>query len=374
MNIYSAAVPVSLQIQMQPCRLYIQNGGHCQPQLYENPTDVAAFQLRNFEMIDALIREHNIPCEWQRMPGGGCHAFFSQAYMEEAKQEVAELQQRDPKMGASVRVVMDKEELSILKIPTAVGAVVQARAAKLSPYKLVSWILERLIKHSGLNLQTSTPVLSLRPPKTSASSPSWTIQTSRGVISSRHVLFTTNGYTTYLLPQLQSLIVPVRGEMSALSTPPPLLLEPLNHTYAFIGISGQGKIQDDYLVQRPVSSTGDGGGELMFGGGRSRALHEGVNEDSDDAIDPPAAKYLRTTLPEILEINGNAENHNTSSNPGKELSAKKEWSGIMGFSRDGHPWVGAVPDAPGLWLSAAYTGSGKCLISDPLAHNFRLPI
>jgi len=292
--------------------------------------------------------------------------------MEEAKQEVAELQQRDPKMGASVRVVEDKEELFKLKIPTAVGAVVQAIAAKLSPYKLVSWILEHMIKNSGLNLQTSTPVLSLSPLKNSASSPSWTIQTSRGAMSSRHVLLTTNGYTTYLLPQMKSLIVPVRGEMSALSTPQPLMLQALNHTYVFVGASGQGRIQDDYLVQRPVFSTANKGGELMFGGGRSYALYEGVMEDSDDTIDPPAAKYLRTTLPKILDLTGNAEDYYGSLFQGKELSAKKEWSGIMGFSRDGHPWVGAIPDAPGLWVSAAYTGSGKRLISDPLAHDFLL--
>ena len=313
-------------------------------------------------MIDALIREHDIPCEWQRMPGGGCHAYFSQVYMEEAKQEVAELQRRNLEMGASVRVVEDKEELSILKIPTAIGAVIQARAAKLSPYKLVSWILERLIKTAGLNLQTSTPVISLSPSKTSASSPSWSVQTSRGVISSQHVLLTTNGYTAYLLPNFQSLIVPVRGEMSALATPAPLMLQPLRHTYGFIGTSGQHRIQDDYLVQRPVSPTGQEGGELMFGGGRSKAWHEGVNVDSDDTIDPPAAQYLRMKLSEVLDMAGDAKDY-TASVKGKELSAKKEWTGIMGFSRDGHPWVGAVPDAPGLWLSGAYTGSGGFLRS-----------
>ena len=37
----------------------------------------------------------------------------------------------------------------------------------------------------------------------------------------------------------------------------------------------------------------------------------------------------------------------------------------MGYSRDGHPWVGAVPaglsgveGAKGLWMSAGYTGHG----------------
>jgi hypothetical protein len=30
----------------------------------------------------------------------------------------------------------------------------------------------------------------------------------------------------------------------------------------------------------------------------------------------------------------------------------------MGYSRDGHPWVGSVPGQDGLWISAGYTGHG----------------
>ncbi|MCJ1417786.1 hypothetical protein MMC32_004131 [Xylographa parallela] len=299
------------------------------------------------------------------MPGGGCHAYFSQKYFEEAKLEVENLKQSDSNMGDTVRVVEDKEQLSILKIPAAVGAVIQSRAAKLSPYKLVSWILEDLVKNSRLNLQTSTPVVSLTPPKasTSNSTSKWTVQTPRGIILAHHVLITTNGYTSYLLPQFRSIIVPVRGEMSALQTPNPLIQHPLNHTYAFIGTVGQDRIQDDYLVQRPISPNGRGGGELMFGGGRTKALHEGVNVDNDDTIDDPAAEYLRTKLPQVLDVGTSGIPSAGPHGEGVELPAKKEWTGIMGFSRDGHPWVGAVPGSPGLWLSGAYTGSGKRLWS-----------
>ncbi|MCJ1406330.1 hypothetical protein MMC19_000395 [Ptychographa xylographoides] len=287
------------------------------------------------------------------MPGGGCHAYFSETYFKEAKKEVAELRKISQDMGDSVRVVENKEELANLRIPTAVGAVVQERAAKLSPYKLVSWILEHLIRTSGLNLQTNSPVLSIAS-EISPKGLTWTLQTSRGLVSASQVLITTNGYTSYLLPQFKDLIVPVRGEMSALRTPLPLMQQPLSHTYVFVGTDGQDRIQDDYLVQRPVLFTGKEGGELMFGGGRSKARYQGVNVDNDDGIDQPTAEYLRKKLPQALDtetvINGLSSK--------KELVAKKEWTGVMGFSRDAHPWVGAVPDAPGLWLAAAYTGSG----------------
>ncbi|MCJ1241004.1 hypothetical protein MMC14_009008 [Varicellaria rhodocarpa] len=317
--------------------------------------DVVAFENRNFETIDALIRKNDISCEWQQMQG--CHAFFSKVEFEEAKKDIIELQKRSPVLGSSVRIIENKEELTDLKIPTALGAVVQARAAKLSPYKLVSSILEKLIRTSNLNLQTSTPVLSLTPEISGASS--WSVLTSRGSVSASNVIFTTNGYTGYLVSQLQSCIVPVRGEMSALQAPNSLLQQPLSYTYRFIGGSGQTKEQNDYLVQRPVSTDGDGGGELMFGGGRFKALHEGVKVDNDSTIDAPVAEYLRERLLHILDIEESAKVSTESLNKEKELVAKGEWTGIMGFSRDGYPWVGAVPDAPGLWLSAGYNGSGS---------------
>ena len=42
----------------------------------------------------------------------------------------------------------------------------------------------------------------------------------------------------------------------------------------------------------------------------------------------------------------------------KELTATHEWTGIMGFSRDEHPWVGPVTDKPGLYIAAGFTGHG----------------
>ena len=41
--------------------------------------------------------------------------------------------------------------------------------------------------------------------------------------------------------------------------------------------------------------------------------------------------------------------------------AENEWSGIMGYSRDGRPWVGEVPGRKGVFLSGGYTGHGSFL-------------
>jgi len=246
--------------------------------------------------------------------------------------------------------------LEDLRIPNAAGALIQEKAASLWPYKLVAWILERLIKDGGLNLQTRTPVTHLQ--KVDGR---WIVHTARGMIAAKQVLLCTNAYTSALLPEFSDLIVPVRGEMSALIPPASMKMQKsveegrLDYSYVFIGHGTQNIEQDDYLIQRPYSTPmkeKTDGGELMFGGGRSYAAHAGVGVSDDSSIDEPAAAYLRRELSVVLNLGSKEE----------ELKARYEWSGVMGYSRDGHPWVGEVSEelggGKGLWVSSGYTGHG----------------
>jgi glycine/D-amino acid oxidase-like deaminating enzyme len=182
------------------------------------------------------------------------------------------------------------------------------------------------------------------------------------MICTKQVILATNGYTSYLLPEFASFIIPVRGQMSALL--PPTVLSPDDgrplsgiNSYCFYGRgngTGSSFNQDDYLIQRPFSNikTKGSGGELMFGGGRQHAddFGRGVSDDSD--IDRRSASYLRRELIKTLDLPKDEA----------ELCASFEWSGIMGFSKDNRPWVGQVPatlgGGEGLWICAGFTGHG----------------
>ena len=277
--------------------------------------------------------------------------------------EVQKLQKSDPELAKLIRVITKSSKnpsLEDLRIPAAAGAFLQENAASLWPYKLVCWILENLLasnpsSNTSFNLQTNTPVTHLQ----KSTDGSWIVHTARGMVASKNVLLTTNAHTSYLLPQFSDLIVPVRGEMSSLLPPksmrPASSNKPLGHSYVFIGHGRQNIHQDDYLVQRPFSATSSiKGGELMFGGGRAYARKAGVGVSDDSSIDEPAAAYLRQELNEVLDLQ----------HEDKELKASYEWSGIMGWSRDGHPWVGQVSEelglggGKGLWVCAGYTGHG----------------
>jgi hypothetical protein len=221
------------------------------------------------------------------------------------------LNQNNPDMGKLVKLVTLAAELQELglRVPEAKGAVVTSVAARLWPYKLVAWLWEYLLDAAAaattetattatqtkddypplmmqLNLQTHTPVTSLQQQQhqDDNDNSSWTIlHTPRGTIKAHKTILATNAYTSFLLPQLGNLILPVRGQMSALLFPSfssssssssssttkeeeEEAYKTRNASFAFIGHG-----MDDYLIQRPFEKQGGGrggGGHLMFGGGK----------------------------------------------------------------------------------------------------------
>ncbi|OCK85250.1 FAD dependent oxidoreductase-like protein [Lepidopterella palustris CBS 459.81] len=326
-----------------------RNGGHCQPLLFDRGPDVAAFELRNVRAVKSYIEKHNIPCEWRSV--SGCRTFWSEDLIAQAEQDIKLLHKEAPDIGKMVTVIRDAAGLKRHQVNTScAGATITEGAGSLWPYKYVAYILEELVKKGNLNLQTTTPVTKISHLSgTNSGQSRHTLHTPRGTISASTVILATNAYTSAILPSFSDLIVPVRGEMSALI--PPKNSKLLPNSYGMVGALNQPSNNDDYLIQRPFSSVPNPGGHLMFGGGRGSCSLPCVGISDDSIIDEGAAAYLRQALLEVLDLGGDSEQLS-------ELEAVAQWTGIMGYSRDNHPWVGAVPDQPGLWLCGGYTGHG----------------
>lgn len=304
---------------------------------------MAAFELKNVHAVKTYIEQNNVPCEWRSV--SGCRTFWTEEVMKEAEREVAYLNKVAPDIAQYVSIIRDKDELRKHRVnPGCVGATLTAGAGSLWPYKLVTYTLEKLIKAGRLNLQTTTPVTGII-----SSSSEHIVQTPRGSIIAKTVILATNGYTSAILPQFADLIVPVRGEMSALLPPKNSTILP--DSYGMVAALGQPANADDYLVQRPYEGVPNPRGHLMFGGGRGAGTLPTVGECDDSVKDEGSAAYLRRALLKILELDGDVDSL-------KELEAAAEWTGIMGYSRDNHPWVGKVPGKNGLWLCGGYTGHG----------------
>ncbi|KAI0490546.1 FAD dependent oxidoreductase [Xylaria cf. heliscus] len=344
-----------------------RNGGHCQPTVWDSAAEVARFELGTFELIRDLVAAHHVPCDWRVV--GGVHAIYSQEVLAAAEAQIRRLQ-KYPDLKDKAVLITDRAELEARHVPDALGVIFQPNAAKLWPYKLVAWVLETLLREHGaavFNLQTNTPVTRLerRASSSSSSSSFWVAHTPRGEIQASEVLLAANAYTSYLLPGLTDIIVPVRGQICALE--PPRGSIQLPHSYVWTK-----NASDQYLIHRGLDDTQVGnepGREdrsLILGGERF-AVPEGEEGISrDDAVNPLVGRALRRGLARAVKLL-------PADVPEEEaLRATYEWTGIMGYSRDGHPWVGRVPGAvlggggagetedgaEGLWISAGFTGHG----------------
>ncbi|GAB7334540.1 hypothetical protein MBLNU13_g06525t1 [Cladosporium sp. NU13] len=318
-----------------------RNGGHCQPILFEYPHDpeIGHFELNNWNSLNSEIETGNIDCEWVAQPG--VRGIYSDAKFKQAKENIAIVKKTTPELGDLMTLVTDRAELAEYHHPKAQGAVVTSIAARVWPYKLVAHILEDLLVspnlHGAFNLQTLTPAESISPTEDGK----WLISTPRGTVTAKTLALATNAYTSHLLPSFTQLIVPCRGQMSALVPLPSIAGS--NRLKTSMGFEGDGL--DDYLIQRPD----DKGGHLMFGGGGTHGHSLGVTDDS--TFDERTAAYLRRELIDAFELPEREDSK-------LEMRAVRQWTGIMGFSRDEVPWVGPVPGKGGVFIAAGFTGHG----------------
>lgn len=322
-----------------------------------------------------------VECDWR--PVNGVHAMLSQDVFDAAAKAIPALRRKVPDFADKIAVVSPRGlvdgpgdgegeggewarglTLETLRLdrPGVAGAIVQKHAASMWPYKLVCHVLERLLAEHGpgsFNLQTNTPVTGVS--RDTARPGRWVVATPRGRVSAGKVLLATNGYTSRLLPAFSDLIVPVRGQIGALLPPEPRVA--LDYSYVFFGQlkdeDGQDTTRDEYLVQRPLPR-----GELILGGGRHLAKEMAVGEWRDDTVEPRVAKWLRTELEPVLSLDRKEDKV-----PQEGLEASMEWTGIMAYSRDQAPWIGAVPESlgggEGLYIASGFTGHGmpRCALA-----------
>ncbi|KAI0545620.1 FAD dependent oxidoreductase [Xylaria curta] len=353
-----------------------RNGGHCQPGVWDSPSDVARFELETFHHLQDLIRKHDIPCDWRVV--GGIHAIYSPDVLEAAKAQIKRLKQY-PDLRDKAILIQDRDELVARRVPGALAAVYQPLAAQLWPYKLVAWLLERLLSEHDVttfNLQTNTPVTRIEKCEEGGSS-SWLVHTQRGQVKARDVLLAINAYTSYLVPNMTGLVIPVRGQVCAFEPPPGTTQLP--HSYVWIKDADH-----QYLIQRDPEDVRAKKADhekasksqvedrfIIFGGGRPAALGDDEGTSHDNKVNTAVTQALQGYLHEALDLCPDIDDPQTrEAQP--PLRAAYEWTGIMGYSRDGCPWIGRVPDtllsnwgqainrasSGALWMCGGYTGHG----------------
>ncbi len=145
----------------------------------------------------------------------------------------------------------------------------------------------------------------------------------------RHVMLCTNAYSALIEPYFVGKVIPTRGQV--LATAP--LKESVLPT---CGYSDYG-----YMYYRETFD-----GRLLIGGGRkqNKPLENDTTDDrTTDPVQRTLEAYLKERFPEV------------------DAPIERRWAGIMGFSLEGLPLVGVLPEKPNVGFAVGFTGHGLAL-------------
>ncbi|KAK2008863.1 FAD dependent oxidoreductase [Colletotrichum eremochloae] len=321
-----------------------RNGGHLKPDPYSRPsslvathgieaaTEVAEFEAKNLPAVKQVVEAEGIDCDF--VLTRAVDALMSDAIHKRMKTGVDMLRKNGVSVIDDVYYAegAEAEQLSGVK---GVKACLSYSAGHLWPYKLIIHLLSKAIE-AGVNLQTHTPVNSVT--ETPDEDGYLTLATPRGKIRAAKIVYATNAYTSTLLPEFVDKIVPVRGICSHIAPgkkPSPLL----PHSY----IIRWSDTEYEYLIPKLD-------GSIVVGGARSKYYHDlpsWYNNVSDDQLIESAKTHFDGYMQRVFH--GWEDSGATTS---------KVWTGIMGYSSDGLPHIGAVPGRQNQFILAGFTGHG----------------
>ena len=203
-----------------------------------------------------------------------------------------------------------------LNVHGFVGGIKYLDDASVDPIKLCQWLRRNFKGH----YLPQTEFYKLEP-----SGGDRKVFTNRGEITCSAVVFAGNGYLPTMDPYFSDKVYPTRGQILAVE-PVDLFLE--GPCYANFVL--------DYFRQLPT-------GQVLIGGFRQleKTTEVGYSDHTTDVIQTALYDFIQKHLPTLQ---------------GKKVT--HSWAGVMGFSADGQPFVGAKPDDPQVYFLGGFTAHG----------------
>ncbi|KAM0470475.1 hypothetical protein ACHAP7_009539 [Fusarium lateritium] len=320
-------------------------------------TATVTFTLKNVERTRQLIKDHSTNEEYRDVLR--LRAFRDEGEFRKAQQSISEFEQDNPSMAGLYKFA-DREEAQKEHGVHGVAGIVIFKAGALWPYRLIMTILKAMMEKfpSRLTLEANTPALSISDDSSASSTHSYVVTTPRGQIRASHVVHCTNGYSGHLLPKLRGALFPFRGTMTVQDLGNCLPNRGATHSWSVhspprldkkLGLVDSGM---RYLQQNAHS------GHFFFGGEKATASDTLTADDSVE--NPTSAKSLKQQLPQLFGLS-----------PVSEGQIVSQWTGVMGYTADGWPVVGQLPETmtgrkgAGEWIAAGFNGMGMsmCVLS-----------
>ncbi|KDQ61986.1 hypothetical protein JAAARDRAFT_66961 [Jaapia argillacea MUCL 33604] len=369
-----------------------RNGGHLTPSaflsfsshraLYGTDEALASIALEHHTVnsLLSIIKHHSLQKEVDLAGGGHVTLLFTQAEVEEAKRDWEEAKEAGVHLGGCEW--LGSEQMREVYGATYPG--IKIPGNNLWPLKLVTNLYNLASASSSidLTLHTRTPVTSIKHINTSSKSLSrrYEVQTPRGPVKCRYVVHATNAYAAHLLPHYAGPkgIIPTRGQVTSLLSPT-LPLSKMgkvgwggNEGFEYWFVRPTGEVAGEAIADKKGDGPRrekDGNRKaertplVILGGGRETTgpTYETYMVD-DSVVNPVVSEALRGFLGAVFPTEGGGENRARGEGEGE---GEMEWTGIMGFTKTGDPFVGPIYDTNhsldtfrGQYIAAGYTGHG----------------
>jgi len=291
-----------------------RNGGHCWPDPLWNSFE---YQLACVQLMEDYLKENNLEEIVQFKKTGGVTLLYSQEEVDE-NFECIDFYKDQPGMFTRFDSTERAGHSNLFKMPFMDGFL-DSNAAQFWPAKYLFTLKKMLVEMAKVNIQTHTPVN-----RVIEDNGSYIIETNRGNIRATNVVYATNAYMPHLVPEMDGIIIPVRGQIVLTSPLPPIY----TRSIAFGDY--------DYCIQRQD-------GRLVLGGKRwdGQDGHGQAFIYNDSEIEPGIGQALRGWLQNMFGIDlvkDKEELIQTESD--LKCYIEREWTGIMGFTRDILPLIG----------------------------------
>lgn len=272
--------------------------------------------LDNHRLLrEEMIEKNKIDCDYQK-----CGSYVVACSEVESKEieETVKLLNED---GFEAEFIDSPKTNQLLQSKNFFGVCSNSNDGAVNPVKLIRGIASSAKKDELIFEENE--VISLDPEQDSKV----TIRTDKRTFSAQMVVLATNAYSRCLFDLFGNLVIPTRGQMLA-TEPVSKELFDRKIVYADYG----------YEYFRQLTD-----GVILLGGFRQlySKTEIGFSDETTSLIQEGLYSFLIDHFPHL-----------------EGIKITHRWGGVMGFSIDGLPLVGALPQAPTIICAVGFTGHG----------------